>query len=178
MWARAKAGHADSRLPVAVVRMRMARAAELGMRYGDYAALYRTGGRDPAGLLFTPAGLRLRLARRLDMPCAVRAHLAGLRACHLMALAPEGEDPAAFLAELRDISALPFVAAAAMPAPQATWEGLRAGLRLALDPLRLTGTAVALIADGMAEARLAAALCTAGRLAGVLDRDAYFGAAV
>lgn len=178
MWARAKAGHADSRLPVAVVRMRMARAAELGMRYADYAALYRTGGRDPAGLIFTPAGLHLRLSRRLAMPCAVRAHLAGLRACNLMALAPEGEDPAAFLEELRDISALPFVAAAAMPAPRATWEGLREGLRRALDPLRLPGTAVALIAHDLTEARLSQALCTAGRLAGVLDRDAYFSAAV
>lgn len=177
MWARARADHPDSRLPLPVVKMRMARAAELGMRYADYAALYRTGGRDPAALLFTPAALHLRLARRLDMPTAVRHHLARLRACHLLALAPQSEDPDAFLEELREVSTLPFLAAAAMPAPQGSWADLAVSLRRVLDPLRLPGTAVALVAHDLSEARIAQALCTAGRLAGVLDRDAYFGTA-
>lgn len=175
MWARARADHPDSRLPLPVVKMRMARAAELGMRYADYAALYRTGGRDPAALLFTPAALHLRLARRLDMPDPVRLHLAGLRGCDLLALAPQSEDPDAFLEELREVSALPFRTAGMMPAPQASWAVLAASLRRALDPLRLTGTAVALVAHDLSEARISQALCTAGRLAGVVDRDAYFG---
>lgn len=175
MWARARADHPDSRLPLPVVKMRMARAAELGMRYADYAALYRTGGRDPAALLFTPAALHLRLARRLDMPDPVRRHLARLRACDLLALAPQSEDPDAFLEELREVSALPFRTAGMMPAPQASWQALGASLRRALDPLRLSGTAVALVAHDLSEARISQALCTAGRLAGVVDRDAYFG---
>jgi hypothetical protein len=174
MWERARAEQPERRLPLAVVRMRMARAAELGMGYADYAALYRTAGRDPAGLLFTPGALHLRLKRRLEIPDTVRAHLARLGACHLLALAPEGEAPAAFLEELREVSALPFAAAAAMPAPDAPWPVLVSALRAALDPLRLPGAAIALIGSAGREARLCASLCTAGRLAGVLDRDAYF----
>ena len=68
MWARARAEHSDSRLPLPVIRMRMARAAELGMAYSDYAALYRTAGRDPAGLLFTPDALQLRRPAGLNCP--------------------------------------------------------------------------------------------------------------
>lgn len=173
MWDRARADQAERRLPLAVVRMRMARAAELGMGYADYAALYRTAGRDPAGLLFTPAALHLRLKRRLEMPGPVRAHLARLRACHLLALAPEGEQPADFLAELREVSALPFAAAAALPPADASWPDLVGAVRAILNPLRLPGNAIALI-GATGEARLGSALCTAGRLAGVLDSRAYF----
>jgi hypothetical protein len=173
MWESARADHPDRRLPLAVVRMRMARATELGMGYADYAALYRTAGRDPAGLLFTPAALHLRLKRRLEMPDAVRAHLARLGACHLLALAPEGEAPAAFLEELREVSALPFAAAAPMPPADAPWPALVGAVRAILDPLRLPGPAIALIGAGN-EARLTSPLVTAGRLAGLLDRDAYF----
>lgn len=174
MWARARAEHSDSRLPIAVIRMRMARAAELGMVYSDYASLYRTAGRDPAGLLFTPDALQLRLSRRLEMPATVRAHLAQVGACHLMALAPEGENPDAFLEELREVSTLPFVAAAEMPTLQAPWQMLATTLRRALGPLRLPGNAVALIANSRSEAQVCAGLCTAGRLGGVLDSNAYF----
>jgi hypothetical protein len=174
MWTRARAEHSDSRLPAPVIRMRMERAGELGMAYSDYASLYRTAGRDPAGLLFTPEALQLRLSRKLEMPAPVRAHLAKVKACHLLALAPEGEDPAQFLEELREVSSLPFIGAAAMPSPQAPWQMLAAVLLCALGPLRLTGTAVALIASNRSEARLCANLCTAGRLAGVLDSNASF----
>jgi hypothetical protein len=178
MWERARAAQPERNLPLPVVRMRMARAAELGMGYADYAALYRTAGRDPAGLLFTPAALHLRLKRRLEMPDPVRAHLARLGACHLMALAPEGEHPREFLEELREVSALPFTAAAAMPAATAPWPDLVGAIRAILDPLRLPGTAIALIGAATSEGRLCTSLVTAGRLAGLLDRDAYFRPAV
>ena len=174
MWERARTEQPDRRLPLAVVRMRMARAAELGMGYAEYAALYRTAGRDPAGLLFTPGALHLRLKRRLEIPDTVRSHLARLGTCHLLALAPEGEHPTEFLEELREVSNLPFAAAAAMPAATAPWPVLASVVRAALDPLRLPGTAIALIGAAASEARLCDSLVTAGRLAGVLDRDAYF----
>ncbi|MGR3703850.1 MAG: hypothetical protein ACU0A4_17355 [Paracoccaceae bacterium] len=178
MWERARAAQPERNLPLAVVKMRMARAAELGMSYGHYATLYRTAGRDPAGLLFTPGALHLRLKRRLEMPDPVRAHLARLGHCHLLALAPEGEQPTDFLEELRDISALPFTAAAAMPSAGAPWPDLVGAVRAILDPLRLPGTAIALIGAATSEARLCASLVTAGRLGGVLDRDAYFRPAI
>ena len=47
-----------------------------------------------------------------------------------------------------------------------------------LDPLRLPGTAIALIGAATSEGRLCTSLVTAGRLAGLLDRDAYFRPAV
>lgn len=174
MWARARAAQPDRNLPLAVVRMRMARAAELGMSYGQYTSLYRTAGRDPAGLLFTPAALHLRLKRRLEIPDAVRAHLAQVRSCRLLALAPAGEDPADFLEELRAVSALPFAAAAATPPATAPWGDLVGAIRAILDPWSLSGNAIALIGAAGSEAPLCASLVTAGRLGGVLDRDAYF----
>ncbi len=174
MWERARAEQAAKRPPMAVIRMQMARATELGMRYADYASLYRTAGRDPAGLLFTPAALNLRLARRLVLPDPVRAHLAGLKNCQLLALAPEGEAPEAFLAELREVSALNFASAAPMPAPQPSWQSMAQALRRVLDPLRLPGNAIALVGALPDENSLCASLCTAARLAGVLDSAAYF----
>ena len=116
----------------------------------------------------------LRLKRRLEIPDTVRSHLARLGTCHLLALAPEGEHPTEFLEELREVSNLPFAAAAAMPAATAPWPVLASVVRAALDPLRLPGTAIALIGAAASEARLCDSLVTAGRLAGVLDRDAYF----
>lgn len=174
MWERARAQQPDRHLPLPVIRMRIARAAELGMGYADYASLYRTAGRDPAGLLFTPGALHLRLKRRLEIPDPVRSHLAGLGDCHLLALAPVGETPADFLAELRDVSSLPFAAAAALPPPGARWQDLVGAVRAILDPLRLPGNAIALIGAATSEARLCHSLVAAGRLAGVLDRDTYF----
>ncbi|HEY9019379.1 MAG TPA: hypothetical protein VIN17_01870, partial [Paracoccaceae bacterium] len=63
---------------------------------------------------------------------------------------------------------------AAMPAATAPWPVLASVVRAALDPLRLPGTAIALIGAAASEARLCDSLVTAGRLAGVLDRDTYF----
>jgi len=178
MWDRARAEQAAKRPPLAVIRMQMTRAAELGMSHADYATLYRTAGRDPAGLLFTPDALHLRLTRRLEMPDPVRAHLARLGTCHLLALAPAGEQPRDFLEELREVSRLPFAAAAAMPPPGARWPDLVGAIRAILDPLHLPGTAIALIGAAASEARLCDSLVTAGRLAGHLDRDTYFRPAV
>lgn len=174
MWARARAAQPERNLPLAVVKMRKARATELGMTYRDYAGLYRTAGRDPAGLLFTPGALHLRLARRLEMPEPVRAHLARVGGCRLLALAPEGEDPADFLEELRAVSTLPFAAAAPTPSGTAPWGDLVGAIRAILDPWCLPGNAIALVGAAASEARLCASLVTAGRLGGLLDRDAYF----
>lgn len=166
-WAQAKAA-AVERLSPAQARRRIARAAELGMEYPTYASVLRMAGRDPAALLFTPGGLGLRLPRRLALPAGLRARLAGVQGCHLLALAPADEAPEAFLEELRDVTALPFAAAGVMPARLTPWQAQAAALRLALDPLRLTGAAVVLV--GAAEA----ALCAPARLGAYLDHAQYF----
>lgn len=168
-WAQAKAAQAERLSPVQL-RRRIARAGELGMDYPTYASVLRVAGRDPAALLFTPGGLGLRLSRRLSLPEDLRAQLAGLRGCHLLALAPQEEPAAAFLEELRAVTALPFAAAGVMPSPGAPWRGRAMALRQALDPLRLPGPAVVLIGATEGEA----ALCAPGRIGAYLDHARYF----
>jgi len=154
-----------------MVRYHMARAGELGMGYATYAALHRIAGRDPAGLIFTPDGLGLRLKRRLELPDSLRRYLAPLRGCALLALAPCGEDSAAFLEELRDETALPFAAAGQMPADDAPWQAKAQAVRAALTPQRLPGAAVVLIGTKPQDL----AMMTAAGLAGFIDHASFFG---
>lgn len=171
-WRQAKrqAGRQPS---VQMVRYHMARAGELGMPYATYAALHRIAGRDPAGLIFTPDGLGLRLKRRLELPRPLRQYLAPLRGCALLALAPCGEDSAAFLDELRHETALPFAAAGQMPADTAPWQDKAQALRAALAPQRLPGAAVVLIGTRPQDL----AMMTAAGLAGFMDHASFFGPA-
>ena len=55
------------RLPLEVVRRRVARARQLGLAYPQYAAILLGTGRDIVAFLFTDGGLRLRLER--SSPC-------------------------------------------------------------------------------------------------------------
>ncbi|MHA3914480.1 hypothetical protein [Halovulum sp. GXIMD14793] len=68
-------------VPLEIVRGRMRRAKELGLAYPQYASILKGAGRDVTAFLFTHQGLRLKLARRLEMPTEVREKLSGLIRC-------------------------------------------------------------------------------------------------
>lgn len=172
-WRRARRELMGPRLPVEVIRMRVARARELGLAYPQYAAILLGSGRDIVGFLFTVRGLQLRLARRLEVPASVRARLAGLERVRLTAFAPSGEAAEPFRVELGTAAGVPFATAAPEPEPPVTWARARAAVRAVLDPLGLPGDAVVMVGAGQDEASWA----PAGNLARFLPSVDYFAAA-
>ncbi|QPM90075.1 hypothetical protein [Pseudooceanicola algae] len=56
-WTKARQQHSEAHLPVELVRLRIARARELGLRYRDYAAIRAVSGRDIAGYLISSNAL-------------------------------------------------------------------------------------------------------------------------
>jgi hypothetical protein len=169
-WRRARRELMGPRLPVEIIRLRVARARQLGLSYPQYASILMGSGRDIVGFLFTVGGLQLRLSRRLAMPEPVRERLAAIGGAELAAFAPSGEDPDAFRLELRHVSGAPIAAAAPEPEPPVSWPAARAAIRAALDPLGLPGDAVVMVGTAETEAHMAAA----GRLAKFLETRDYF----
>lgn len=166
-WKRARQGLVKTAVPLEIVRLRMKRARELGLAYPQYASILRGTGRDVVGFLFTCDGLGLRLRRRLEMPGDVREKLGQLIDVNVMAFAPEGEVPEAFRDELAEISGVAIASAGAPPRPG--WSAKRQAVRSVLDPLKLPGDAVVLIAHEGAED-----WAVAGKMAGFLPGHEYF----
>lgn len=149
-------------LPVEVVRLRVRRAAELGLDYKTYAGVRATTGRDLVAFLFSSNALGLH-ARRM-VPDPVRgARLAGLADCGRIALAQAPLTPDAVLA------ALPLLDAVAVaPGPHAPSALVRDRVRAALGAR--PAAAVLLIGDTAWERDW----CAAAGLAGYLAAGQYF----
>ncbi|QIE55533.1 hypothetical protein G5B40_08730 [Pikeienuella piscinae] len=172
-WKRARRELAGARVPIEIVRIRVRRAAALGLAYPAYASILMGTGRDIVGFLFTVDGLQLRLRRQLEMPSEVQDRLRAVRKCSLLALSPPEEDAEPFLRELECVAGAPFAGAAPAPAPEAGWGAARSAIRAALAPLALPGGAVVMIGAREEEARWA----EAARLARFIPSRDYFGVA-
>lgn len=141
------------KMPIEVVRRRVARAAELGLDYRTYAGIRASTGRDVVALLFSTNALRM---ERSHMPPPERiAHLDALRRCERIVLAQPPYEAQAIADRLR----LP---AASAPAPHAPWGEARAAILAATgasppDGVVLVGAA-AFERDWAEAARLAAFL--------------------
>jgi hypothetical protein len=150
-------------LPVEVVRLRVKRARDLGLDYRTYAGVRAATGHDVVAFLFSSNALRVSLLRPA-MPEARAAKLAAVQGGRLaLAVAP-------LTAELV-AAANPAVLDAAHPAPHALAEfGVaRAALRAALGTV--PPDRVMLVGDMGLERDW----CAAGRLAGYLPAERYFG---
>ncbi len=150
-------------LPIEVVRLRVRRATELGLDYKTYAGIRASTGHDLVAFLFSSNALRV-LARAPALPPDRAARLQALTARQIgLATAPL---LAATLAQVAPMLN------AAHPAPPhlGSFAQARQHLRTALGPL--PGDTVLLIGDHPLEAEW----CAAGRLAGYLPADRYFGA--
>ena len=168
-WGRARKeliGH----VPIEVVRMRMRRAKELGLAYPQYASILTGTGRDVVGFLFTAEGLRLKLARQLEMPQEVREKLHGLVRCDRLALSPEAEVPSDFIEELQQVAGVEFAGCGSSPATGANWGAARRRILDVLAPLRLPGDAVVLIGSREEEAGWK----SAAKLGGFILGQDYF----
>lgn len=163
------------RLPLEVVRRRVARARQLGLEYPDYAAILLGTGRDVVAFLFTSEALGLRLRHGTAPPAdALRARtldrLRALSGCDRLLLERPGLDPEALRRALAEAHAIRFRAAGAAPADAAGWaEGGRALVQL-VDPLKLPRDGVVMIGAREAER----AWVAAARLARWLPAERYF----
>ncbi|MEM9430583.1 MAG: hypothetical protein AAGA32_13945 [Pseudomonadota bacterium] len=169
-WGRARASLIGARLPIEILRLRVARAEALGLAYPTYARVLMGSGRDIVGFLFTCDALGLRLQRRLEIPEAVRDKLAGVVGADLLAFAPEGEDPGLFRQELTEVSGLAISASGPTPQAEAPPRKIGAAVRTVLAEAGLPGKGVVLIGARTAEE----AWVTPGRLGSFLVARDYF----
>lgn len=157
------------KLPLEVIRRRVARARQLGLAYPQYASILLGTGRDVVAFLFTSDGLGLRLDREAPMPQHVAEKLTGLERCDRLLLAATDADIAALRQALAG-RRLPFAALARRPSRHAGWREGRAAIRAALDPCRLPGDAVVMVGTCAEERCWADAAC----LAGFMPAESYF----
>ena len=169
-WSRARADLIGERMPVEMVRIRMARARELGLSFPQYRSILLGGGRDVTAFLFTVEGLHLRLTRELSMPDAVRAKLGAITRCGLLAFAPSGEAPQAFRQELSSVAGVGFADAGPEPEPRATWGQGRAAVHALLRAEGLPAQSVVMVGHGARERGWA----EAAQLVRFLPRADYF----
>lgn len=162
-WTEARAALLPT-LPVEVVRLRVKRAAELGLDYRTYASVRAASGHDVVAFLFSSNALRL-LAPAPALPPDRAAHLAAIRACGRLALAVAPLSP-----ERVEMAARGAIDAA-YPAPVhlARFADQAGAIRAAIG--RLPRDGVVLVGDGPLEQDW----CAAGRLAAFLPAARYFG---
>jgi hypothetical protein len=152
-------------LPIEVVRLRVKRAAELGLDYRAYASFRASTGHDVVALLFSSNALRL-LPPAPSLPEPHRVRLAAVRHAARAVLARRPLSPEAVLQVAE--GALD----AAHPAPRAfaRWGEARAALLDALAPEKWPADRVLMVGD-TGEERLWA---EAARLGGYLVAERYF----
>lgn len=157
------------RLPLEVIRRRVARARQLGLAYPQYAAILLGTGRDIVAFLFTTESLGLRLERELSMPHRIVERLQALERCDRLLMVEQGADLSGLA---RDLSAqsMPFAALAVAPPRDAAWGAGRAAVRAALDPQRLPSDAVVMVGTTPEERVWA----DAAQLARFLPAGSYF----
>lgn len=149
-------------LPVEVVRTRVKRAQALGLDYKTYAGVRAATGHDVVAFLFSSNALRVSLVRPV-MPEDRATKLAGVQ-CGRLALAVAPLTPGL-------VTAANPVLDGAWPAPYALagFGEVRAVLRQALG--KVPSDQVVLVGD----LGLERDWCAAGRLAGYLPSERYFG---
>ena len=160
-WSRARADLLPT-LPIEVVRLRVKRAAELGLPYKTYASVRASTGHDVIGFLFSTNALRLlRPSDRLD-PARAGA-VQALRACDRTALLR----PAIAAGTLVP----PCDAAHPGPAPHLSWSAMRDHMRGIIAARGKPGDGYLMIGETEEER----AWAEAAKTAGFLPAARYFG---
>ena len=149
-------------LPIEVVRLRVKRAAELGLDYRTYAGVRAATGHDVVAFLFSSNALRVTAARPA-MADDRTARLAAITHCQRIGLATTPLQAPALLQANPDLDR-------AHPAPfaLARFRDTATALRDALG--KLPSVRVILIGDTVLERDW----CAAGRLAAYIPADRYF----
>ena len=150
------------RLPIEILRVRVARAKALGLPYRTYAGVRASTGRDVIGFLFSTNALRM-LRQGAPMPEDRVEKLAAVEADRV-ALVQGRLDPDEVLATG------PLDAALAAPPVTDGWGAARDRVQAVLRDRRLPADGVLLVGDTHLERDWA----EAARMAGYLDAARYF----
>lgn len=168
-WKKARA-ELMPRLPLEVLRRRVARAKALGLAYPAYASILMGTGRDIVGFLFTCDAIGLRLSRTVALPDHVRAKLAGLESCEKLLMSKADEDPLALARRLAAETRIAFANATRPPSDAATPVEVRKTFREVLEPLKLASDTIVMIGTRARERDWA----DAANLARFLPAERYF----
>ncbi|MEL6479706.1 MAG: hypothetical protein AAFR17_20450 [Pseudomonadota bacterium] len=164
------------RLPLEILKRRVARARELGLAYPHYASILLGSGRDVVAFLFTceALGLRLQRAGARPIPDATRDRLAGLASVGRLLMVPEdagAEAPLTAEAALTAQDARRLIDRIGQgPRVDASLAHARTRLRSLLSPDRLAGDQVVLIGTRPVEREWA----ESARFAKFLPASQYF----
>ncbi|MEM8848643.1 MAG: hypothetical protein AAGE03_01275 [Pseudomonadota bacterium] len=157
-WRRARTDLLGKALPLEIVRMRVRRAAALGLDYGTYASVRAATGRDIVALLFSSNALGM--LRRVEMDAARAAKLARVEA------ALGGLIHAPLTVE----AGPPVDWADRAPGFHLSWSDMSAHLRGVLRERGLPPDGVLLIGETAFES----SWCPAAKAAGYVSGDLYF----
>lgn len=149
-------------LPIEVLRTRVRRAAELGLDYRTYASVRAQTGHDVVAFLFSSNALRV-APQRVRMPEGFAAKLDTVRADRI-GLTLGRLSPDVVLASNPELDRADMA-----PALMARWSEVGQQLRAILGTV--PGDRVLLVGDQVLERDW----CAAGRLAGYLPAERYFG---
>lgn len=152
------------KLPIEIIRRRVARAKELGLPYKTYAGLRASSGDDLIGFMFSNNALDV-LRNNDCAPTAKSVKVNALEDTRTIGLAHAPIDPTQLTP--------PLQTAYAAPKPLAPWVQTRDALRAVLADAGCPASRVVLICETELEREWA----KAGRLAGVLPAATYFEAA-
>lgn len=158
------------RLPLEVVRRRVARARALGLDYPQYASILLGTGRDIVAFLFTSEAIGLRVEKGLVLPDLERQKLAAITGCDRLLMTPAGTDPIRVDELLRSRQNLVFGGIGTAPLDAASLRAGRGAIRAILDPLKLAGDQVVMIGTQVPERGWA----DAAKLARFLPAERYF----
>ncbi|MHA6262449.1 hypothetical protein ACXYMO_04540 [Arenibacterium sp. CAU 1754] len=151
-------------MPLMIVRMRVKRAAELGLDYQTYASIRQASGQDILGLLFSSNALRI-IGNGARMPDAEDRALRAIKSASKLSLVHAPNTPPAVL------QANPVLdATAAAPRLTDSWSDMRQRLAGFIRHNRLPGNQVLIIGDAPLENEWT----TAAKAAGYLRADQYF----
>ena len=162
-WRRAQKALMPNTIPLAIVKMRLRRAAELGMDYKAYASIRQATGRDICGLLFSSNALCI-MAGEAAMPAERRAVLASVTGAERLALVHAPISPDAVLREN------PLEAAGRAPDLRHRWPEMRAQLCAFAQARKLNGDQVVIVGETALEEEWMGAM----RAAGYLPAARYF----
>ena len=160
-WKKARAELLPT-LPLEVARRRVRRARELGIDYKAYAGIRAATGRDIIALIFSSNALRV--LRDGQIPDERSAALNNIRHAASLSLVHPPLDPK-IVVELNPA----IVAADRAPGLSHSWSETRAMILGLKDKLPADGVVV------VGETALEREWCAAGRLAGYLAAERYFG---
>ncbi|MEO1490982.1 MAG: hypothetical protein AAFV19_02375 [Pseudomonadota bacterium] len=159
------------RLPLEIIKRRVARAKQLGLEYPQYASILLGTGRDIVAFLFTSDALGVRLARTPVLPGAVADKLISIERCERLLTTEATGNPMLLSREILRAHQIQMTGTATLPERDAaSWTEGRDAIQAALRPLKLPADTVVMIGTERHERTWA----DAAKLARFIPAENYF----